>query len=143
MAGIVEVADQSGAVILKISGDEEADSTGITFSRTVNTISHMTGEVTFDKGCTKTDPFGSNDCTWAWGDSIFAGFQGALQEDITSGKLVVDLKIDQTIPFSFSCPVCGADCTIPIPEHIKKGSWKQIQDLMIRLLVQINSLGGP
>jgi len=64
------VADQTGGVILKISSEAEADLTGVTFSRTVNTISHMTGQVTFDQGCTKTDPYGSNDCTFAWGDSI-------------------------------------------------------------------------
>lgn len=134
VAGTVQVADQSGGVILKISETAEADLTGVTFSRTVNTLTHATGQVTFDQGCTKTDPYGSNDCTWTWGDSISAKYQGALQEDITSGKLVVDLKIDSTIPFSFSCPVCGAKCTITIPEQLDKRSWDEIWQLMIRLI---------
>jgi hypothetical protein len=118
VTGTVQIADQSGGVILKISGDAEADPTEVTFSRVVNTIAHMTGQVSFDKGCTSTDPFGSNDCTFAWGESISESYQGALQENITSGKEVVDLKINNTIPFSFSCPVCGADCTITVPEQI-------------------------
>jgi hypothetical protein len=118
VTGTVQIADQTGGVVLKISGDAEADLTGVTFSRTVNTIAHMTGQVTFDRGCTKTDPFGTNDCTFAWGESISEAYEGALQENITSGKEVVDLKINNTIPFSFSCPVCGASCTITIPEQI-------------------------
>jgi hypothetical protein len=41
-----------------------------------------------------------------------------LQENVTAGKEIVDLKINGTIPFTFSCPVCGADCTLTIPEQI-------------------------
>jgi hypothetical protein len=140
VAGTVQVADQSGGVILKISADEEADRTGITFSRTVNTIQHITGSVDFDHGCTATDPYGSNRCTWIWGDSITADYQGALQEDITAGKLVVDLKINNTIPFAFSCPVCGATCTITIPKQIDQASWDEIWDLMFRLILFPNAL---
>lgn len=134
VAGTVQVADQTGSVILKISGAAQADRTGLAFSRTVNTISHATGAVEFDRGCTRTDPYGSNDCTWIWDESISAAFQGSLQEDITAGKLVVDLKIDNTIPFSFSCPVCGADCTITIPEQIDEGRWDEVWHLMIWLI---------
>ena len=134
VTGTVQVADQSGAVIFKISTDAEADLTGIAFERTVNTIAHATGQVAFDKGCTATDPFGSNKCFFRWGDSISASFQGALQENITSGKLVVNLKIDNNIPFSFACPVCGAKCAITIPEQIDDGRWEQVLHLLIRLI---------
>ena len=134
VTGTVQVADQSGGVIFKISTDAEADLTGVVFARTVNTLAHITGSVTFDQGCTATDPFGSNNCAFRWGDSISAHFQGALQENITSGKLVVDLKIDNTIPFSFACPVCGAKCAITIPEQIDDGRWEQVLHLMIRLI---------
>ncbi len=134
VTGTVQVADQSGGVIFKISTDAEADLTGVSFDRTVNTIQHATGELTFDRGCTSTDPFGSNHCTWPWGDSITAHYEGALQEDITSGKLVVDLKIDNTIPLSFACPVCGAKCAITIPEQLDGGRWEQVLHLMIRLI---------
>lgn len=88
---------------------------GVYFDRTINTIQHLTGSVSFDKGCTASDPYGSNKCTWNWKDAITVAYQGALQEDITSGKLVVDLKINNVIPFSFSCPLCGANCTFEIP----------------------------
>jgi hypothetical protein len=88
---------------------------GVYFDRTVNTIQHITGAVTFDKGCTASDPYGSNKCTWDWKTGATVTVAGALQEDITSGKLVVDLKINNVIPFSFSCPICGANCTFEIP----------------------------
>jgi len=88
---------------------------GVYFDRTINTIAHATGSAAFDKGCAATDPYGSNKCTWDWKEAITASYQGALQEDITSGKLVVDLKINNVIPFSFSCPICGANCTFEIP----------------------------
>jgi hypothetical protein len=134
IAGTVQIADQTGSVVLKISAAAEADHTGLRFSRTVNTISHATAHVSFDRGCTSTDPYGSNNCSWTWGDSISAGYQGALQEDITSGKLVVDLKIDNTVPVSFSCPVCGAYCTIAVPKQIDDGKWDKVWHLMIRLI---------
>jgi hypothetical protein len=89
------------------------------FSRTVNILQHMTGQLTFDKGCTATDPYGSNHCTWNVGQQVTAAHQGALQEDVTAGKLIVDLQLTDTIhgttPFQFSCPICGGDCTIVNP----------------------------
>jgi len=88
---------------------------GVDFSRTVKSISHATGQVTFDKGCTSTDPYGSNNCHWDWNEAVTVAYQGALQEDITSGKLVVDMKVNNVIPFQFTCPICGANCTIEIP----------------------------
>jgi hypothetical protein len=57
-----------------------------------------------------------------------------LQEDITAGKLVVDVKIDDTVLFSFSCPVCGANCAITIPEQLDQSSLDGIWVLMIRLI---------
>ncbi|SPF48626.1 exported hypothetical protein [Candidatus Sulfopaludibacter sp. SbA4] len=134
VVGTVQVADQSGGVIFKTSNTVAADLTQVAFSRTVNTIQHLTGSLTFDRGCRSTDPYGSNTCAWTWGESITAGFGGALQEDITSGKLVVDLKIDNTIPFAFSCPVCGATCTITIPEQVDDGNWNEMWVLMFGLI---------
>lgn len=134
VAGTVQITDQTGSTILLLAVAAEADGTGVSFARTVKTLAHTTGQVTFDRGCTKTDPYGSNDCTWTWGESITAAFQGALQEDITSGKLIVDLKIDNTIPFSFNCPLCGADCTFTVPEQPDHGRWDKLWRLMIRLI---------
>jgi hypothetical protein len=89
------------------------------FSRTVNTIQHIVANLTFDQGCTISDPYGSNGCTWTWAEPVEATYAGALQEDVTSGKLVGNLQLTDTIhgttPFPFSCPICGADCTILNP----------------------------
>jgi hypothetical protein len=134
VAGTVQVIDQNAATILRVTGDAEADSTGVSFSRTVSAIGHLTGSVDFDHGCTATDPYGSNHCSWTWGETISAAFEGDLQEDITSGKLLVDLKVDNTIPFSFSCPVCGAKCAITIPQQLDHSSLDKVWVLMIRLI---------
>jgi len=134
VVGTVQVTDQTSSTVILLSEVAGADDTGVTFSRTVKALQHMTGDVTFDKGCTKTDPYGSNDCTWAWGDSITTAYQGDLQEDITSGRLIVDLKINNTIPFQFSCEVCGATCTVPIPEQIDDGKWDDILHRIIWLI---------
>jgi hypothetical protein len=115
VAGTVQVADQSGGVISKTTVTFDVLPTGIDFARTVNTVLHITGQVTFDKGCTKTDPYGSNVCHWDYTELVHIGTQGALQEDVTAGKIVVDLKLNNTIPFSFSCPVCGATCVVTAP----------------------------
>ncbi len=89
------------------------------FSRTVNTIQHIDANVAFDQGCTKSDPYGSSGCTWTWAEPVAVAYSGALQEDVTSGKVVVNLQLTDTIhgttPFLFSCPICGADCTIVNP----------------------------
>ena len=49
-----------------------------------------------------------------WGDSITEGYQGALQEPITAGKIIADLKVNNTIPVQFSCRLCGGTCTIKL-----------------------------
>jgi hypothetical protein len=142
IVGTLQVTDQTSSTVILLSGPisgaplvEVDPINGVTFSRTVRTLQHATGAVTFDRGCTKTDPYGSNDCTWAWGESVTTAFQGALQENITAGKLIVDLKIDNTIPLQFSCPICGGDCTIDIPKQLDKGRWDEIWHLMIRLIL--------
>eukprot|EP00358_Blepharisma_japonicum_P003237 CAMPEP_0202951170 /NCGR_PEP_ID=MMETSP1395-20130829/29042_1 /ASSEMBLY_ACC=CAM_ASM_000871 /TAXON_ID=5961 /ORGANISM="Blepharisma japonicum, Strain Stock R1072" /LENGTH=145 /DNA_ID=CAMNT_0049657629 /DNA_START=35 /DNA_END=469 /DNA_ORIENTATION=+ len=88
---------------------------GVYFDRSVDTAAHITGAVTFSTGCAGSDQWGSNKCTWNWKEGITATVAGALQEDITTGKVVVDLKLNNVIPFSFSCPICGANCTFEIP----------------------------
>ncbi len=143
VAGTVQIADQSGGVIFKTSSVVTGDLTHVTFARTVNTIQHLTGQLTFDHGCSSTDPYGSNNCSWYWGNWVSANYQSALQEDITSGKFVVDMKINNNIPFSFSCPVCGAKCTIPIPEQLQASIWDDILMLTIRFIRFQLGLGVP
>jgi hypothetical protein len=134
VAGSVQLTDQTSSTVLLLSIAADADRTGVTFSRTVKALAHATGNVTFDRGCTQTDPYGSNDCTWNWGDSITAAYGGSLQENIEAGKLIVDLEVDNTVPFQFSCPVCGANCSVTIPKQIDDGSWDKIWFLIIRLI---------
>jgi len=134
VAGNIQVTDQTSSTVILLNESAAGDDTGVTFSRTVRDLAHMTGDVSFDKGCTRTDPYGSNDCTWAWGESITTAYEGALQEDITAGKLIVDLQVNNTIPLSFTCAVCGARCTVTIPEGIDEGKWDEIWRWMIRLI---------
>lgn len=86
----------------------------ITFSRTV-TATEATGKLTFDHGCTSSDAWGSNDCDFKWGDTFQVVYQATLKEDITSGKLNVDMKVNGIVPFKFDCAICGANCTFKIP----------------------------
>src|SRR5262245_40968528 len=90
VAGTVQVTDQTGSTVILLAVTADANPTGVNFTRTVKTLQHGVGAVSFDKGCTATDPYGSNNCGWFWGQSITAAYQGALQEDITAGKLIVD-----------------------------------------------------
>jgi hypothetical protein len=133
VTGTVQITDQTGSTVILTQNDVEASSTSFFFTRTVKTLQHATGSLSIDKGCTKTDPYGSNNCTWAWGQSITAAFQGALQEDIQAGKLIVDLKIDGTTPLQFTCPVCGASCTFAVPREVDDGKVNELWVLMFGL----------
>ena len=57
-----------------------------------------------------------------------------MQEAVTSGKLIVNLEVDNTTPLSFTCAVCGARCTIDIPDKIDRGRWDEIWYLLIQLI---------
>jgi hypothetical protein len=123
VVGTVQVTDQTGSTVSKTTYGAGADDTGVVWGRTVNTLQHATLALSFDKGCKATDPYGSNTCTWDWGQSVTAAYQGGLQEDVTTGKFFVDLTVIQSAPglpdnttkVQFTCPVCGATCTIPVP----------------------------
>jgi hypothetical protein len=134
VAGTIQVTDQSSSTIVLLQTAFTADDTGVSFARTLKTIQHATGQLTFDKGCTKTDPYGSNNCLWDWDQQVTAAYQSTLQEDITAGKLIVDLKVDDTTPLQFACSVCGAPCTISVPHDIDHGRWHKIWDLMMFLV---------
>jgi hypothetical protein len=138
VTGTIQVTDQDSSSVILLQSALAVDHTGLSFSRTVKTLQHATGELTFDKGCTKTDPYGSNNCQWDWGQSITAAYEGALQENISAGKLLVDLQISTTtptttttIPLQFSCSICGEPCTVPIPTGIDHGRWDRVWDWVI------------
>lgn len=93
---------------------------GISFSRTVTKIANDSAlNLTFTKpakSCKSTDAYGSNDCTFQWGDNITGSVSGKLGHDLDKGsKFTVDLKVDKIIKWSFTCAVCGANCTTTIP----------------------------
>jgi hypothetical protein len=141
VGGTVQVTDQTGATVLLLKEAVVTDSTGVMYARTVKSISHEQGSVTFDRGCSATDPYGSNNCTWTWGESIKEASQGTLQEDITSGKFIVDLTVDNTTEnttndVQFTCPVCGGTCTIPGGVLHNKRLW----DLLMTQLFQFSPL---
>lgn len=117
VTGTVQVTDQTSSTIFLTQVAFDLTSTGMDFARTIKQIGHATGQFTFDKGCTKTDPYGSNNCHWDYTQNVIMATQGALQEDVTAGKLIVDLKLDGTIPFQFTCPICGNTCAITVPEQ--------------------------
>jgi hypothetical protein len=120
-----------------------ADLTGVTtYARTVNSISHETFTLTFDKGCTATDQYGSNNCHWDWGQSITEAYQGALQEDITSGKFIVDLTFDKHTKVQFSCRVCGGTCS-PQDQNQQGPNTRKMWDLMTQLIRLPLSLSTP
>ena len=150
-AGTMQLTDQTGGTIflMQYVAGVDVPNMGINLARTVKTIAHETFTLTFDKGCTATDPYGSNNCHWDWGQSVTQGYQGALQEDIKSGgKFIVDLKVDGINPVQFTCPVCGATCTIDIPaseqEQSQQGqNTRKMWDLMTQFTRLPLSLTTP
>jgi len=134
IAGTIQVTDQTGSTVLLIAPVVTANQAQLSFSRTIKTLQHATGQVTFDKGCTKTDPYGSNNCRWDWGQTVTEAHQGALQEDITAGKLIVDLKIDTMTPLQFACPICGAPCTVSFTRWFNRSRWEGALSLTMNLL---------
>eukprot|EP00729_Bicosta_minor_P015320 gene15320-20835_t len=82
----------------------------------VDTISKATAKVVFDHGCTATDPYGSNTCTWNWGEKVGVTYNVSLGTSLTAAnKLVLSAKVDKIVPLEVNCPVCGDKCTIKIP----------------------------
>lgn len=88
----------------------------ITISRTINSVSGATGKVTLDKDCTGTDAYGSNDCTINFGDTLTATYDLKLEQGLLEGSTIeVDAKLDKVVPFKFTCPACGGNCSINVP----------------------------
>ena len=90
----------------------------IDFTRTINTVpAGSSGTLTVSPGCTKTDKYGcAAGSVTGWGSSLTIAIDATLGAPITKGSTFsVDAKVDGLIPFSFSCPLCGANCTIKIP----------------------------
>eukprot|EP00038_Savillea_parva_P007165 m.168266 g.168266 ORF g.168266 m.168266 type:complete len:169 (-) comp12934_c0_seq1:146-652(-) len=91
-------------------------SASLDFSRTVTKVaSGSSAKVTFDKGCSQTDPYGSNDCSLDWGSDYTVTYNATFPP-ITSGhKIAIALKVDGIIPFDVTCPACGGNCEFEVP----------------------------
>merc|ERR1711935_748427 len=106
-----------GLAVAVLAGLAAAD---IQFSRKVTVDdSHVYGNITFDgNACSERDAYGSNDCTFNWGDEIKGQVVVRTTEPLDgSHQLTASLKIGRFISYHISCVVCGKDCTIkpPIP----------------------------
>jgi opacity protein-like surface antigen len=91
---------------------------GVSFSRTVTDASGISGQLTFDKGCTKKDQYGSNDCTLAWGAAYTVGYNVKLTKDIVKGdQVMINMLVDRILPLKATwceasdCPAaCASLC---------------------------------
>merc|ERR1712054_350908 len=88
---------------------------GITVSRKINSATGITGSAVVDSGCSSKDDYGSNDCSFSWGQKLGLTLNTTLAADVASGTIAIDAKVDGFLPFKASCAVCGAPCTITIP----------------------------
>jgi len=97
----------------------------IVFSRTINSVSIGTGNVTIDSDCAAKDEYGSNQCDLHWGKQYTVTLAADLSTDITAAhSFTVDVKLDKIIPFKFTCPICGSECTVTVPIVKKTVSFK-------------------
>lgn len=88
----------------------------IQLSRTVNTVGpNGGGSVKFDTGCSSVDAYGSNNCNWAWGETIMGSVDAHTGALDVGSTLNVDLKIDHVISWKFTCAACGQNCTTSVP----------------------------
>mmetsp|Transcript_27596 Transcript_27596/g.75112 ORF Transcript_27596/g.75112 Transcript_27596/m.75112 type:complete len:174 (+) Transcript_27596:104-625(+) len=90
---------------------------GVQFSRTVTSIADDSSfALKFDSGCSSSDDYGSNDCSFAWGDEVTGSVDGELGHDLNEGSTFdVNLKVDRIISWKFSCAACGQNCTTTVP----------------------------
>jgi len=105
---------RSFAFLALASGCALAD---IKFSRTIEALNIGSVFLTVDgKVCSSADKYGSNECDLQWGASYTGHVKASLAKDIEKGSTItVDAKVDGLIPLKFTCPACGANCTITVP----------------------------
>jgi hypothetical protein len=116
----------------------------ITFSRTINTANPTYiaagGQLVIDgDACTSKDAYGSNNCDFKWGAAYSGSASIKETGDVTTGATFsADMKVERIIPFKFSCPACGGDCTITIPV-VKKTITFTMPDCPLSGLSLVNS----
>merc|ERR1711972_10038 len=91
--------------------------TEISVSRTINKVTVGTGKLVVDgSDCASSDEYGSNDCKLQFGKTYAIHASVAQSVDITKGATVTgNFHIEKIVPFKFSCPACGATCSIKVP----------------------------
>jgi hypothetical protein len=116
----------------------------ITLSRTVSSVNPtyiQDGlQVVVDTAgaCTSSDKYGSNDCDFKWGTAYSGHALIKEAADVTGGSFSADMKVERIIPFKFTCPLCGGDCSIKIPVVGKTISFT-MPDCPLHALVLDNS----
>ncbi|KAJ9442529.1 hypothetical protein DIPPA_19018 [Diplonema papillatum] len=105
-------------VVLVLFGSALLSSvTNLTLSRTVTQIEEgYQFSIMVDKGCSKVDEYGSNDCIFEWDKEYTVNYTGVLAEAIGKKSVIESkIRVDDFYSFSESCPLCGANCTFTIP----------------------------
>jgi hypothetical protein len=89
----------------------------VTFTRTVDSLAKgSSGTLVFDHGCSSSDSYGSDGCSWEWGETIKGTLKGTLASAIDTGsQITVDATVDGLVKFNHSCAACGEPCTVTVP----------------------------
>ena len=89
---------------------------GVVFSRTVEKADGVSFALTFAQGCSSKDAYGSNHCSFSWGQHVDGNVSAALTKPLQKGSVIdIALRIDRFLPFKQVCPVCGGQCTVEVP----------------------------
>lgn len=91
---------------------------GVSFSRKIKKIPDdvYLFEELEGTHCKITDNYGSNECSFKWGDSISGQvkFEQAITIDETQ-YIEGIFKLKKVIDWSFSCAACGKPCVVSVP----------------------------
>jgi hypothetical protein len=103
--------------VLLLGGLAAFAAADVVVSRTINSLPAGDGTLTIEgSACTGHDDYGSNNCDVHWGQSYKIDYDVNLTQDIEAGATFeVDATLDKLVPFKFSCPLCGDNCTITVP----------------------------
>ena len=67
--------------------------------------------------CTSHDKYGDNICHYNWDDNVIAKYS-IESKNVTFTKhdyVVGNFTIDNRLPYTFTCKVCGEDCILKVP----------------------------
>eukprot|EP01051_Picozoa_sp_SAG22_P014885 SAG22_NODE_1868_length_3404_cov_67.845688_7_plen_152_part_00 len=117
------------------AADTQPGAKGISFQRTINDEQKVVGSLTFDKGCSKSDKYGSNNCLLAWGAEYSLQYNLTLQSDLGQGsKISLDMKV-RPAGIGFFCPRC-----LMILCHESTAPPVLTEDVLLPSCVQVDGL---